>query len=114
MRPPEEVLLGTLIGDCNRQKVELFTSIKVLSEWTLRWPLSYPLLFKANETFIVVALQLLGPLADQGVELRVGRPGLEQVDEALQRRRPPTQRRRLLLLQVVALLLGKVDEDLKE
>lgn len=94
--------------------IEFYTTIKILNDWTLWWPLSYPLLFKANETFIVVALQLLGPFADQGVELRVGWPGLEQVDEALQRRWPSTQRRRLLLLQVVTLLLGKVNENLDE
>lgn len=110
---PLPVLLGNS-EDCNRQEMELFAKIKFLNHWTLKWPLSYPLLFKANETFIVVALQLLGPFADQGVELRVGWPRLEQVDEALQRRRPSTQRRRLLLLQVVTLLLGEVDENLDE
>lgn len=83
-----------------------------MTHWTFQWPLSYPFLFKANETFIIIALQLLGSFADQGVELCVGWPGLEQVDEPLQRRGPTAQRRLLLLLQVVTLLLGKVNKHL--
>ena len=73
---------------------------------------THPFLFKADESFIIVTLQLLRRLTDQSIELRVGGPRLQQVEDALQGGLSTTGGRHLLLLQVVALLLGKVDKHL--
>jgi len=74
----------------------------------------HPLLLEADESLVVVGLQLLGLLADQGAELRGGGPRLQQAQDALQWRLAATGGRALLLLiQVVTLLLGKVHEHLR-
>lgn len=74
--------------------------------------LSHPFLFKADQSFIIIALQLLRCLADQSVELCAGRTRLQQVEDVLQGGLSITRGWHLLLLQVVTLLLGKVDKHL--
>lgn len=78
------------------------------------WTCSHPFLLEADEAFVViVALQLLWRLADQGAELGGHLPGLQHAEEAAQGGGATAWGRSLLLLQVVALLLSKVDENLR-